>query len=251
MVAKGKGTTIINYWDSFADDAMPSANDGWNYYCHEVVGQLAIGRLYKVTQIIEELIVLVLRCRNIRTEGDRFYTKTRVRKIIAEKVDDGFREGILQLATACVSEPNKVDRHILMLLCSICRNLFGGVWSEEKLSRELSAASGAEARRQPLPFSCDDGITVSLSTIHGVKGETHDATLYLETEHRRGSDLKRIMPLFVGKELPDNEIVERSRRCAYVGLSRPRHLLCVAMKVKTYEGHERAFAKDWKVIHVR
>ena len=59
------------------------------------------------------------------------------------------------------------------------------------------------------------------------------------------------LTLFVGKELPDNEIVERSRRCAYVGLSRPRHLLCVAMKAKTYEGHERAFAKDWKVIHVR
>lgn len=251
MVAKGKGTTIVNYWDSFADDAIPSANDGWSYYQHEVVRQLAIGRLYKVTQIIEELIILVLRCRNIRTEEDRFYTKTRVRKIIAERVDDEFREGILQVAAACVSEPNKAEHHILKFLCSICQHLFDGAWSEEELSRELSAASGAEARRQPLPFSCDDGITVSLSTIHGVKGETHDATLYLETEHKRGSDLKRIMPLFVGKDLPDNEIVERARRCAYVGLSRPRHLLCVAMKAKTYDGNEVAFAKDWKVIHIR
>ena len=251
MVAKGKGTTIINYWDSFADDAMPSANDGWSYYQHEVVRQLAIGRLYKVTQIIEELIILVLRCRNIRTEQNGFYTKTRVRKIIAEKVDDEFREGILQLAAACVSEPNKAEHLIIKFLCSICRRLFDGVWSETELPRELSAASGAEARRQPLPFSCDDGITVSLSTIHGVKGETHDATLYLETEHRRGSDLKRIMPLFIGKVLPAQEIVERTRRCAYVGLSRPRHLLCVAMKAKTYDGNEVAFAEDWKVIHVR
>ena len=251
MVANGKGTTILDYWDSFADDILPSAKDGWVYYRQEVARQLAVGRLYKVTQIIEELIVLVLRCRNIRTEGDRFYTKTRVRKIIAEKVDDGFREGILQLATTYVSEPNKVERHILMLLCSICRNLFGGMWSEEELSCELLAASGTEARRQPLPFSCDDGITVSLSTIHGVKGETHDATLYLETEHRRGSDLKRIMPLFIGKALPAQEIVERTRRCAYVGMSRPRHLLCVAMKAKTYDGNEVAFAKDWEVIHIR
>ena len=251
MVAKGMGTTIVDYWDSFADDAIPSANDGWSYYQHEVVRQLAIGRLYKVTQIIEELIILVLRCRNIRTEEDRFYTKTRVRKIIAEKIDDGFREGILQLAAACVSEPNKAEHHIIMLLCSICRGLFGGVWSEEELSRELSDAGGAESRCQPLPFSCDEGITVSLSTIHGVKGETHDATLYLETEHKGNSDLKRIMPLFVGKALPDKEIVERTRRCAYVGLSRPRHLLCVAMKAKTYDGNEVAFAKDWKVIHIR
>lgn len=251
MVAKGKGTTISDYWNCFADDSLPSAQDGWGYYRQEIVQQLDAGRLYKVTQAIEELIVQVARCRNIRTEGDRFYTKTRVRKIIAEKVDDVFREGILQLATTYMSEPNKVERHILMLLCSICQNLFGGVWSEEELSCELLAASGTEARRQPLPFSCDDGITVSLSTIHGVKGETHDATLYLETEHGRGSDLKRIMPLFIGKALPAQEIVERTRRCAYVGMSRPRHLLCVAMKAKTYDGNEVAFAKDWEVIHIR
>jgi hypothetical protein len=92
---------------------------------------------------------------------------------------------------------------------------------------------------------------VNLRTIHGVKGETHDATLYLETEHKGSSDLKRIMPLLLGNALPDKEIMERTRRCVYVGMSRPRHLLCVAMKAKTYEGHEGAFAKDWEIIHVR
>lgn len=251
MVAKGKGTTISDYWDFFADDALPSAKDGWGYYRQEVVQLLDAGRLYKVTQTIEELIVLAARGRNMRTENNGFYTKTHVRKMIAEKVDDQFRGGILELAARHASEPNKTEHQLLSLLCSLCRDIFGEEWTEEQLARELSVASGSEARSLPLPFSCPDGITVSLSTIHGVKGETHDATLYLETEHKRGSDLKRIMPLFVGKALPDQEIVERARRCAYVGMSRPRHLLCVAMKAKTYEGHEEAFAKDWKIVHVR
>ena len=250
MVAKGTGTTILDYWDSFADDMLPSAKDGWVYYRQEVARQLAVGRLYKVTQIIEELLVLVARCRNLRTENNGFYTKTRIRKMIKDKADEVFRSGILDLAAIWASEPNKTEHHILLLLCSLCRVIFGGEWTEEGLARELSAASSSEARRQPIPSLYDGGITVSLSTIHGVKGETHDATLYLETEHKRGSDLKRIMPLFVGKALPAQEIVVRTRRCAYVGMSRPRHLLCVAMKEKTYKGNEGAFEKDWKVIYV-
>lgn len=251
MVAKGKGTTISDYWNFFADDSLPSAQGGWGYYRQEIVQQLDAGRLYKVTQAIEELIVQVARCRNMRTENNGFYTKTHVRKMIAEKVDDQFRGGILELVAGHVSEPNETEHHLLSLLCSLCRDIFGGEWTEEELARELSVASCSESRPLPLPFSCPDGITVNLRTIHGVKGETHDATLYLETEHKGSSDLKRIMPLLLGNALPDKEIMERTRRCVYVGMSRPRHLLCVAMKAKTYEGHEGAFAKDWEIIHVR
>lgn len=250
MVARGKGSTISDYWDSFSDDALSNAKDGWIYYRQEVIRQLADGKLYKVSQIIEELLVLVSRCRNMRTENNGFYTKTRIRKLITEKIDDRFRGGILQLAVACASAPKQAEHNILLFLCSLCREIFGGEWTEDGLNSTLSADSAPETRRQPLPLSCDDGITVSLSTIHGVKGETHDATLYLETEHYRSSDLKRIMPLFDGETLNSGDIYEKSRRCAYVGLSRPRHLLCVAMKAKTYEGHEGAFAKDWKVIYV-
>lgn len=250
MVAKSTGTTILDYWDSFADDILPRAKDGWVSYRQEVARQLAVGRLYKVTQIIEELLVLVARCHNMRTEDNGFYTKTRIRKLITKKIDDGFRGGILQLAVACASAPKQAEHNILLFLCSLCREIFGGAWTEDELNSTLSADSAPETRRQPLPLSCDDGITVSLSTIHGVKGETHDATLYLETEHYRSSDLRRIMPLFDGEKLNSGDIYEKSRRCAYVGLSRPRHLLCVAMKAKTYEGHEGAFEKDWKVIYV-
>lgn len=250
MVAKGTGTTIEDYWKSFSDHALPGAKDGWGYYCHEVVQQLAAGRLYKATQIIEELLVLASRERGIRTETNGFYTKTRVRRMIAEKANDEFRGGILRLAEACASKPNQAEHHILVLLCSLCRAIFGEEWTVEELSRDFSTTSGSETRPLPLPFTSQDGISVSLSTIHGVKGETHDATLYLETEHKGGSDLKRIMPLFEGKILQRKEIFEKSRRCAYVGLSRPRHLLCVAMHENTYAGHETAFAEDWEVVQI-
>lgn len=44
------------------------------------------------------------------------------------------------------------------------------------------------------------GRRIVFDTIHGVKGETHDATLYLETDRHGASDLNRILHCFgVGK----------------------------------------------------
>ena len=44
-------------------------------------------------------------------------------------------------------------------------------------------------------------------TVFGVKGETHDATLYLETESRRGTDLKRIMSLLEGEKIESTSAI--------------------------------------------
>lgn len=87
--------------------------------------------------------------------------------------------------------------------------------------------------------------------LHGVKGETHDATLYLETETKKSSDIRRILPLLERKITQcKNELQEKSRRCVYVGFSRPKYLLCLAISEKTYVGHETAFS-SWKIVDLR
>lgn len=53
-------------------------------------------------------------------------------------------------------------------------------------------------------------------TIHGVKGETHDATLYLETDRKGASDLSRILHCFgVGKQ-GNSTLYDYSRKLAYL-----------------------------------
>ena len=95
------------------------------------------------------------------------------------------------------------------------------------------------------------GRRIEFDTIHGVKGETHDATLYLETDRQRASDLNRILPYYgVGK--PGKSILfDYSRKLAYVGMSRPKKLLCVAMQSKTYEKSKGVFTHDWEIIDLR
>lgn len=95
------------------------------------------------------------------------------------------------------------------------------------------------------------GRRIEFDTIHGVKGETHDATLYLETDRQGASDLNRILPYYgVGKPGKSN-LFDYSRKLAYVGMSRPKRLLCVAMQAKTYEKSKDVFVDDWEIIDLR
>ena len=92
------------------------------------------------------------------------------------------------------------------------------------------------------------GRRIVFDTIHRVKGETHDATLYLETDRHGASDLKRILPYFGVGHCGSAKLYDYSRKLAYVGMSRPQKLLCVAMQEKTYRQSNGAFDDDWEIV---
>jgi DNA helicase II / ATP-dependent DNA helicase PcrA len=86
----------------------------------------------------------------------------------------------------------------------------------------------------------ETGISVKLSTIHGVKGQTHDATLLLETHCYGHADIEELFELILNKdnEKEYNEIIknlsnktkDKSLPAVYVAITRPKHLLCIAMR---------------------
>ena len=251
MFRNGSGTTINNYWSSFSSNVTSKSTVGWAFYRQEIVRHLNEGRISHVAKVIVDAMALASRCFNIKTDKDRLYTKAQIRRILYEKADSDFRMSVLNLTIAFAKAPEDIDRHILTMLCQLCEKVFGHQWTEDQLFRSISESE--EEKEVPsvaLDQRYEDGITVQLSTVHGVKGETHDATLYLETDHKKSSDLKRIMPLLENKSFRYEGVHEKSRRCAYVGLSRPRSLLCVAMRQKTYKGHEDIFEEDWKVVRL-
>lgn len=112
-----------------------------------------------------------------------------------------------------------------------------------------------------------DGFCISLSTIHGVKGETHDATLILETKNFI-FDISNMIPYLTG-ELPNEEHPNHSlpprphhnrrfrpnqvfMRQLFVGLSRARHLVCLAINRNHVSEADLATLRDlgWEVIFV-
>lgn len=97
----------------------------------------------------------------------------------------------------------------------------------------------------------EDRILIDISTVHSVKGETHTATLYLETFFNKKYDVQSIIEYMKGKHTPPKlEMTKKSLKMAYVGMTRPTHLLCVATH-KDNEPHlEELERVGWEIHKV-
>jgi len=143
-------------------------------------------------------------------------------------------------------------------------------FQDERLNDDLvnNEDDQQEDALTPLPDNMirhRDGFYIELSTIHGAKGETHDATLVLETKYHC-FDLGIMMRYLTGDlpspEYPNGDLRptpssqakfkpnQRFIRQFYVAMSRPKHLLCLAVNSNriTPEQKISLIAKGWKIL---
>ena len=83
-------------------------------------------------------------------------------------------------------------------------------------------------------------VHIRVGSIHSVKGETHTATLVLETFWNK-HNLAKMLPWLDGSESGAKSVglQQRSRlKLHYVAMTRPTHLLCLAMQRRTLEKEE-------------
>ncbi|GLI25334.1 hypothetical protein GGQ86_005233 [Xanthobacter flavus] len=104
--------------------------------------------------------------------------------------------------------------------------------------------------------SDDRSVEIALSTIHGVKGETHSATLVLSTPSRRMFDLKEAIGPLTGTgdaRRRERQTVARQLTLVFVGMTRPSQLLCLAMPLDHLEANEIAALEGngWRVHTLR
>ena len=98
---------------------------------------------------------------------------------------------------------------------------------------DYALPDGDASPAEPTKINCfvaSDGREIVVGTIHSVKGETHDATLVLETQFHEW-DIQQSLNHLAGitKEAIKGKRAARAARLLYVGMSRPRHLVCLAM----------------------
>jgi DNA helicase-2/ATP-dependent DNA helicase PcrA len=122
-----------------------------------------------------------------------------------------------------------------------------------------STASIEVKRNQSNTFqypSSDPKVSIRLGSIHSMKGETHTATLVLES-FQRTHHLKKLIPWIVGtkpKNGTDNTgeeaaLIERLK-LHYVAMTRPSHLLCLAMRKDSFTAKQLGLAvtRGWTIV---
>lgn len=135
----------------------------------------------------------------------------------------------------------------------IWRNFVAG-----NLSATVASRSSVDEERT---FT-SSGIPVRVGSIHSIKGETHAATLILDT-YNNARYVEKLMPWLTGKRqnlakrLPE---ADRSRLATcYVAMTRPTHLLAIAAPIGSLGKTATARLKNqkaleergWKLVNVR
>ena len=106
----------------------------------------------------------------------------------------------------------------------------------------------------------ENDLKIEITSVHSVKGQTHDATLYLESyyyEDGKGCNAKsyesqRLANQFLGN--PFNLTTERAKqstKIAYVGFSRATQLLCIAIHKNRFEQYLNTIDRNiWEIKEV-
>jgi hypothetical protein len=83
-------------------------------------------------------------------------------------------------------------------------------------------------------------VQIRLGSIHSMKGETHTATLVLETFWNR-HNIEKLLPWLNGSESGSGAAGKQQTtrlKLHYVAMTRATHLLCLAMKRTTFENRD-------------
>ncbi len=96
----------------------------------------------------------------------------------------------------------------------------------------------------------DKAKKIEIATVHAVKGETHAATLYLETYHYEKYESEWLADQLLGNIFVPRDGDSRIRKLlklAYVGMSRPRYLLCFAVHADRYDAYLKGSLENSEV----
>lgn len=120
------------------------------------------------------------------------------------------------------------------------------------VSDAIEFANQPDAKELVNQFISDDGIVINVGTVHSVKGETHAATLYLETYYQKATDSKRLIEFLKGNR-PNSDLGkahhQQNLKVAHVAFSRPKYLLAFACQVSKIAGHKKELIDNGWEIH--
>lgn len=200
---------------------------------------------------------------------ERFFTKSDLIEYIKSHSDieiyENFKGKLFGWCFDLVS--NKKYRQTFNSVKSFIENEFKD-WFDLKLNpkTQLFIFEYVDEMRIKNKKILADDLGIEVATVHSVKGQTHCATMYVETAYKKpiyetlklkepsvnNSIKKRLaktIPLFKQKQSCETPTGIEALKMMYVGFSRPTHLLCFAVLEENVKDDLEKFKNaDWVII---
>lgn len=207
--------------------------------------------------IIQGVLMFLDLC-DVKNEGKRYNRTSLLAHLLiaGESEKSVFLAKVMNWSMLAVKSHGNEDvrvlkKEIYQYLTETLLPIFGKGVSEEADTFFKGVAEGTRgnnAVEQGNIFH-GNGIDIEVATVHAVKGETHASTLYLETFYNRCHESERLSDQFKGVVYAghDDDIL-KSLRVVYVGMSRPRYLLCVAIQKDRFDAMDcEELRRIWNV----
>lgn len=225
-----------------------------------------VGNFRESRRTVLEVFVRVVRMSGQRPADGRLFTATKLLAVVKEnaQAEQLFKEELLECAKKLSAGAWKEAYSIIKGTTTKWLNDFFHQPPNEKVMDYYGAAFDPLI---PVAEEQDaDDITISIGTVHSVKGMTHCATMYVETSYNnkyesgymledktigRGKNRERkVTSPFLMQDLqPNSTNAAMAKRMLYVGFSRPTHLLCYASEKRLWKDNVLQMMVDagWKV----
>lgn len=254
---RSAGLKISSYWPNF-DGSIKKKND-YNYWMsvEELTRELGDGKLYKAEQIILKLLCRVFHyIKIVNPASGKDYTTVTIKRYLDEEYRELYHQWIYEMSTLQYFDRQTIDQILRKRINALIRINTPAIVDiftilPDFFLDESNALSHTDSSEKNVFIDPIRERRIVFDTIHAVKGETHDATLYLETSRQGATDLSRILPYFGAGHLGKSALFDYCRKLAYVGMSRPQKLLCVAMQSETYEKSKDVFINEWVIKDLR
>ncbi len=213
------------------------------------------------SSIIQGIIEFLDLC-NVRNNAKRYNRTSLLNYLILKDVKnkEEFLCKVMKWAMLAATGSNADDRQhmkeeIYQYLSGTLLPLFG----KDEATEEANTFFNAVAAGNQAALDAEHGniykerdIEIEVATVHSVKGETHAATLYLETFYKKYYESERLKEQFKGVAYTgtDDDTL-KSLRVVYVGMSRPRYLLCVAIQKDRFHSIDcQELREIWDVAEI-
>lgn len=214
-------------------------------------------------------LLKILRIENISTNENRLYTISNLINYLKVNSELNYADLNLKVYQCCLKVIRDEKNQALSDLQTYIPVFISYFKENHKLSSKCSDfinndKTGLDQSSQNHSYVSnmieENNLKIEMTSVHSVKGQTHDATLYLESFYNHGYgnyESERLRNQFLGiQTIPQtletqktsHDKIIQSTKMAYVGFSRATQLLCIAIHKDRFEQHLNTIDRDiWEI----
>lgn len=215
------------------------------------------------SRTILEFLVRLLRMKNVRRENNKYYSVGSLRSSLKEQPESiylAFKRFLFD-ATRLLLRRNHVDAidvtkaylpHFLAVFDKDMSNL-GNFLKSGNQAAASAEALPSPSNQEKVNILNHHDFEMEVATVHSVKGQSHDVTIYLESFVSK-YESEKVGNQISGIPLTNKERKGKQKMAAlkmlYVGLSRPTQLACYVIDRERFDKHLRndLDVQNWIIV---